>query len=73
MGIALGTLLELRMEAGGFSAKIDCPKALHPSPGQYLLASCPDAADVLPTALFRYLAARRGSLGRSPAPLPVGR
>lgn len=45
-------LLELRLEAGGLGGRITCPAALRPAAGQYLLASAPDAGDILPTALF---------------------
>lgn len=45
-------LLELHLEAGGLGGRITCPASVRPAPGQYLLASAPEAGDILPTALF---------------------
>lgn len=45
-------LLELRLDANGLGGRITCPAALRPAPGQYLLASAPEAGDILSTALF---------------------
>lgn len=47
-----GLVTEIRLEAGGLAAVIDCPVGLHPRPGQYLAAVGPDPAEVLPSILF---------------------
>lgn len=62
-------LLELRLEAGGLGGRITFPAAVRPAAGQYLLASAPDAGDILPTALFA-VAHADTTLDIS-APLPV--
>ncbi len=52
MATGIGTILELRLEPDGLSARITCPLSLRPAPGQYLIASGPDPAETLPMVLF---------------------
>jgi NAD(P)H-flavin reductase len=52
MAAGTGTIVELRLESHGFSARITCPLALRPAPGQYLSASSPNQADPLPQVLY---------------------
>lgn len=52
MANGTGTIIELRLDADGPGARITCPPALRPAPGQYLVASSPDPGEALPVTLF---------------------
>ena len=50
-----GILSEIRstsLEPAGPSGLLACPRSIQPGPGQYLLATSPSTAEVLPTPLF---------------------
>jgi NAD(P)H-flavin reductase len=48
----MGTIMEIRLDGGGASARISLPPGMRPSPGQYLTASLPGSPDPLPVTLF---------------------
>lgn len=52
MPVAEGIITEIRIAAQGLTAAIDCPAAVRPAPGQYLIANSPDPGESLPVALF---------------------
>lgn len=52
MASATGTIIELRLEAGGLSGRISCPPGMHPTPGQYLTAASYDFPEALPVILY---------------------
>lgn len=52
MAAGIGTIIEMRLEAGGLSGRIRLPQGMSPAPGQYLVASGPDAFDPLPVTIF---------------------
>ena len=52
MATGAGTIIELRLEAQGFSGQITCPPRLRPAPGQYLVAAVPGELEALPVVLF---------------------
>lgn len=52
MATGIGTITELRLEADGLSGRICLPQGMSPAPGQYLIASGPDALEPLPVTIF---------------------
>jgi hypothetical protein len=52
MAYAKGTIVELRLEPDGLSARINCPLNIQPAPGQYLLSSSGSLTEPLPIPLF---------------------
>lgn len=70
MSIANGTLIEIRLTEYGLAGRVDCPRAIRPAPGQYLLASSEHIEEALPVPLFS------ASLPEEPLqvvpPLPAG-
>ena len=64
---AKGQVVELILENGLHHARISCPAAMIPSPGQYLLAS--DASDSpLPVPIFYTDSAPKGFIAAAPMP-----
>jgi dihydroorotate dehydrogenase electron transfer subunit len=47
-----GILHEIRSDPGGASALLECPRAIQPAPGRFLLAASPDPAETLSIPLF---------------------
>jgi len=70
MPITSGTLIEIRLTEYGLAGLIDCPRAVHPAPGQYLLASSEHGEEALPVALFP--ASLPGEPLQVAPPLPAG-
>lgn len=52
MAILRVEILETRLEPGGVGCTLALPVNSRPTAGQYLLAFCAEAGDLLPTALF---------------------
>jgi hypothetical protein len=52
MAAGSATILEVRLEPDGLIGRISCPPGIRPAPGQYLMASGPDARDPLPVVLY---------------------
>jgi dihydroorotate dehydrogenase electron transfer subunit len=69
MAAGIATIIEMRLEAEGSSARIALPQNMSPTPGQYLLASLPNALEPLPAAIFPSRIDRGEIL--APPPLPA--
>lgn len=52
MSIVNGTLIEIRLTEYGLAGLMDCPRTVHPAPGQYLVASSEHEGEALPVPLF---------------------
>ncbi|GAP05557.1 MAG TPA: hypothetical protein DEQ80_04065 [Anaerolinea thermolimosa] len=70
MPIVNGTLLEIRFTESGLAGLVDCPRAVRPGPGQYLIASSQREEEALPVTLFS-MSLPDEPLQVSP-PLPAG-
>ena len=69
MDILEGSVKEVRLEYGQRLAWIDCPPALIPAPGRYVMAWAPEDVDApLATALFAQEISTQGFLAAPPVP-----
>lgn len=63
-----GKVVEMRLEAGGLAAQIECPAQAVPPAGQYLVAYAPASGEPLAAPLWQAEAAAQGFLAAAPAP-----